>query len=78
MQTGSLIAHTFVEPQKETYLYFIKNFLQFEHILEAIKIFEHKKDDYILFPSSEIFITFKIFCVFNIVPIYNQRMLEGV
>ena len=27
------------------------------------KIFEHKKDNYILFPSSEIFITFKIFCV---------------
>ena len=35
-------ARMFVEPQKETYLYFIKNFLQFEHILEAIKNFEHK------------------------------------
>jgi len=32
-------AHMLVEPQKETYLYFIKNFLQFEHLLEAIKIF---------------------------------------
>ena len=39
VHTGSLIAHRFVEPRKETYLYFIKYLLQSQHRLETMKMF---------------------------------------
>ena len=87
MQTRSLIAHIYVYRTTK------RTLSLFHQILSEIPTslgsnaniykclgekYSNKKDDYILFPFSEIFITIQIFYVFNIVPFYNQRVLEGV
>ena len=81
VQTRSLIAYMFVEQRifhqiiSEVPTLLGSNANIYKCLGEK---YSNKKDDYILFPFSEIFITFKISSVFNIVPLYNQRVLEGV
>ena len=77
----SLVAHMFVEPRKETCLYFIKYFFQSQHCFETLKIFicavekcSNQKRIIIYgrkLPFSESVFTFKIFLILKILPIHN-------